>query len=71
MTLTNKMAEMDPIVKTVYIVLIVVAIFIVVLIGVTKNNPVFAQILLDAIDKTTDTIAEYKNTTMLFTRRLY
>jgi len=65
------MAEMDPIVKTVCIVLIAVVIFIVVLIGVTKNNPVFAQALLNTIDKTTDTITEYKNTMLAFTRRLY
>jgi|GEM_PF-5889609 hypothetical protein len=71
MTLTNKMAEMDPIVKTVYIVIIAVAIFIVVLIGVTKNNPVFAQVLLNAIDKTTDTIIEYKNTMLMLTRKFY
>ncbi len=65
------MAEIDPIVKTVYIVIIAVAIFIVILIDVTKNNPVFAQLLLNAINKTTDTIMEYKNTTATFTRILY
>jgi hypothetical protein len=65
------MVEMDPIVKTVCIILIAVAIFIIVLIGVTKNNPVFAQVLLNAIGKSTDAVMEYKNTILTFTRRLY
>ncbi len=62
---------MDPIIKTVCIVLVAVAIFIVVLIGVTRNNPVLAQVLLNAIDKSTDALMGYKNTILTFTRRLY
>lgn len=71
MTLINKMAEMDPIVKTVCIVLTAVAIFIVLLIGITKNNPIFAQIVLNTIDKTADTIMEYKNTMLTLAQRFY
>jgi hypothetical protein len=53
------MAEMDPIVKTVCLVLTAAAIFIIVLIVFAKNNPVFAQTLLNSIGNVTDAETGY------------
>ena len=53
------MAEEDPIVKTVYVVLLVVAIFIIALILYAKNNPVFAQTLLNLVNRFTDALTGY------------
>jgi hypothetical protein len=55
------MAEMDPIVKTVYLVLTAAAIFIIVLIVFAKNNPVFAQTLLNSIDNVTNAVTGYNS----------
>lgn len=53
------MPELDPIKKTVCIVLIATALFIVVLIALAKNNPIFAQTLLDSIGKVADALTGY------------
>lgn len=53
------MAEMDPIVKTVCVVLTASAIFIIVLILFAKNNPTFAQILLNSIGNVTAVVTGY------------
>jgi hypothetical protein len=53
------MEEMDPIVKTICLVLTAAAIFIIVLIVFAKNNPVFAQTLLNSICNVTDTVTGY------------
>ena len=55
------MAEMDPIAKTVYLVLTAAAIFIIVLIVFAKNNPVFAQTLLNSIDNVTNAVTGYNS----------
>jgi hypothetical protein len=53
------MAEMDPIVKTVYIVCLVVAILIIVLILYAKNNPIFAQTILNLVNRFTNEVTGY------------
>jgi hypothetical protein len=55
------MTEMDPIVKTVCTVLIATAILIVVIIAVTKNNPIFAQLLMNAMETITNKLTGYNN----------
>lgn len=55
------MTEMDPIVKTVCLVLISTAIFIAALIVFNRNNPVFSQILLSSMEKATDALTGYYN----------
>jgi hypothetical protein len=58
------MTEMDPIVKTVCTVLIATAILIVVIIAVTKNNPTFAQLLMNAMETITNKLTGYNNLTI-------
>ncbi len=53
------MAEMDPIVKTVYNVLLVAAILIIILILYAKNNPIFAQTILNLLSSFTDKVTGY------------
>jgi hypothetical protein len=53
------MAEIDPIVKTVYVVLVVVAIFIIVLVLYAKNNPVFAQTILNLVNRIIEEVTGY------------
>ena len=53
------MAVVDPIKKTVCIVLIAAAIFIIGLILYAKNNPVFAQIILNLLSSFTDKLTGY------------
>ena len=53
------MSEMDPIVKTVYNVLLVAAILIIILILYAKNNPIFAQTILNLLSSFTDKVTGY------------
>jgi hypothetical protein len=53
------MPELDPIKKTVYIVLIAAAIFIIVIILYAKNNPLFAQTILSILSSFTDKVTGY------------
>jgi hypothetical protein len=55
------MVEMDPIVKTVCVVLAASAVFIIALILFAKNNPIFAQTLLNSIGNVTDGITGYNS----------
>jgi len=59
------MTEMDPIVKTVCTVLIATAILIVVIIAVTKNNPMFAQLIIHAMETITSKLMGYNNLTII------
>jgi hypothetical protein len=53
------MAEMDPIVKTVCIICLVVAILIIVLILYAKNNPIFAHTILNLVNRFTNEVTGY------------
>ena len=57
------MTEMDPIVKTVCTVLIATAILIIVIIAVIKNNPMFAQLFIHAMETITNKLTGYNNLT--------
>lgn len=60
------MTEMDPIQKTVCLVLIVAVMFIFALLAAAKNNPIYAQIFLDSMGKVADAVIGYYNTTLRF-----